>query len=205
MAIPTTYKDIEYRSRLEAKWAAFFTRIGWEFTYEPFDGDGYIPDFLIHANRPVLIEVKPATVAREYRAAVPKMEKGLVKHWSHDVAILGVSPLPEWGKPDLPYGVDTLHNGALYGSKNHEEHRGHFLEEIWDHLNHPWYWITAAFWKCNKCGEYTFNHFTGCDIGYEVRGQLKCGHKPRFGEINNTAEIARIWAQATNDVKWNAR
>lgn len=32
--IPTVYKGIEYRSMLEARWAAFFDRIGWEHTYD---------------------------------------------------------------------------------------------------------------------------------------------------------------------------
>jgi hypothetical protein len=31
--IPTVYRGIEYRSRLEAKWAAFCDRIGWRHTY----------------------------------------------------------------------------------------------------------------------------------------------------------------------------
>ena len=59
-AIPTLYQGIEYRSRLEARWAAMFDNIGWKFTYEPFDTNGYIPDFLIHGDRPMLVEIKPA-------------------------------------------------------------------------------------------------------------------------------------------------
>lgn len=44
-AIQTVFNGIEYRSRLEARWASFMTNIGWDHIYEPFDGDGYIPDF----------------------------------------------------------------------------------------------------------------------------------------------------------------
>jgi len=29
-AIPTLYKDVQFRSRLEAKWAAFFDLLGWD-------------------------------------------------------------------------------------------------------------------------------------------------------------------------------
>lgn len=29
---PTLYRGVEYRSRLEARWAAFFTEIGWRTT-----------------------------------------------------------------------------------------------------------------------------------------------------------------------------
>ena len=94
MAITTTYDGIEYRSRLEARWAAFMKNIGWDIVYEPFDGDGYIPDFLVQGSRPMLVEVKPAVTLAEYEAAVPKAEKGLAAHWDHDVLIVGASPTP---------------------------------------------------------------------------------------------------------------
>ena len=58
-AIPTLYKDVQFRSRLEAKWAAFFDLLGWPWDYEPFDLNGYIPDFILHLHEPVLVEVKP--------------------------------------------------------------------------------------------------------------------------------------------------
>ena len=58
--IPTVYRGTQFRSRLEAHWAAIFNRLEWQFSYEPFDGDGYIPDFLIHGDYPLLVEVKPA-------------------------------------------------------------------------------------------------------------------------------------------------
>ena len=41
-AIPTTYKGIYFRSRLEAKWAFVFDQIGWPWEYEPIDLNGYI-------------------------------------------------------------------------------------------------------------------------------------------------------------------
>ncbi len=57
--IPTLYDGVRYRSRLEARYAAFFTEIGWRFQYEPMDLDGYIPDFLVYfTQRPLLFEVK---------------------------------------------------------------------------------------------------------------------------------------------------
>src|SRR5699024_6072304 len=94
MAIATYYRGIEYRSRLEAKWASFFTRIGWRFTYEPLDGDGYIPDFLIHGRAPMLVEVKPAVTRADYQKPVPKLEAGLEDHWDHDILVVGADPRP---------------------------------------------------------------------------------------------------------------
>lgn len=61
-AIPTKWNGVQFRSRLEARWAAFFTLLGWEWAYEPFDLEGYIPDFLLHFPDPVLVEVKPTLI-----------------------------------------------------------------------------------------------------------------------------------------------
>jgi hypothetical protein len=36
-AIPTVYKGVQMRSRLEARWAAFFDELGWPWEYEPVD------------------------------------------------------------------------------------------------------------------------------------------------------------------------
>jgi hypothetical protein len=61
-AYPTVYKDRLYRSRLEAKWAAFFDLCGWGVEYEPFDLGEWSPDFLIAGHRAeILVEVKPIT------------------------------------------------------------------------------------------------------------------------------------------------
>lgn len=58
-AVPTHYAGVRFRSRLEAKWAALFDIAGWNWEYEPLDLDGYIPDFILRLQRPVLVEVKP--------------------------------------------------------------------------------------------------------------------------------------------------
>ncbi len=41
-AIPTNYKGLLFRSRLEAQWAHFFDDLDWPWEYEPFDLNGYI-------------------------------------------------------------------------------------------------------------------------------------------------------------------
>jgi hypothetical protein len=47
--IETRYASVLFRSRLEARWAAFFDKLGekWEYEPEGFDLDGqwYLPDF----------------------------------------------------------------------------------------------------------------------------------------------------------------
>jgi hypothetical protein len=57
-AIPTTYAGVQFRSRLEARWAAFFDICGWAWDYEPFDLDGWAPDFMLKGAQKSLVEVK---------------------------------------------------------------------------------------------------------------------------------------------------
>lgn len=46
-SIPTTYKGVNFRSRLEATWAAMFDLLELKWSYEPIDLDGWIPDFVL--------------------------------------------------------------------------------------------------------------------------------------------------------------
>lgn len=67
----TEYRNILFRSRLEAQWAAFFDLIEWKWEYEPIDLVSWTPDFRVEfkCGRPecggwgsehsLLIEVKP--------------------------------------------------------------------------------------------------------------------------------------------------
>lgn len=64
-AVPTTYNGVNYRSKLEAQWAAFFDEMEWEHEYEPFEINGRVPDFIIYCNsrhypvNQMIVEVKP--------------------------------------------------------------------------------------------------------------------------------------------------
>ena len=58
-SIETRYSGVNFRSRLEAKWAAVFDMLHWKWTYEPDDFNGWIPDFAIHGKQLVYVEVKP--------------------------------------------------------------------------------------------------------------------------------------------------
>ena len=54
-AIETIYKGFRFRSRLEARWAVFFDKLGieWEYESQGFelaDGTRYLPDFFIYTS-----------------------------------------------------------------------------------------------------------------------------------------------------------
>jgi hypothetical protein len=91
--IPTRYAATNFRSRLEARWAAWFDIVGLEWAYEPFDCDGYIPDFLVEQR--LLCEVKPITWDAVYDDAAIVEARGKLCHafpdFRYEVALLGTS------------------------------------------------------------------------------------------------------------------
>ncbi|MEN4466782.1 hypothetical protein VXE65_32590 [Mycolicibacterium conceptionense] len=200
-AYPTLYGGIEYRSRLEARWAAFFTEIGWRTTYEPFDGDAYIPDFLIDGAEPLLVEIKPATLLADYGDAVPKIEHGLRGNWQHDVLILGLSPLP--GGLDATAAADSeFHPAAGVLGEFGGEWPGGWLEgSETAGAKSGWSWDTGVWFTCAKCG--------GIGVYHQIQSWKgrPCGHYDGdhlLGHINNSL-LEDHWASACNDVKWHGR
>jgi hypothetical protein len=83
MAIPTVFAGVQFRSRLEARWAAFFELLKWPWDYEPIDLAGYIPDFLIRAPVPFIVEVKGHT--EEVAGALAKIERS---RWEGDALVV---------------------------------------------------------------------------------------------------------------------
>ncbi len=84
-AKPTIYKGIQFRSRLEARWAKFFDEFGMSWQYEPYVfqidlGDNcyeqYTPDFLIAGQEFHYVEVRgdQERMDREYADWIRKIE-----------------------------------------------------------------------------------------------------------------------------------
>lgn len=83
-AIPTKYNGINFRSRLEAKVAAFLDVLRWRAEYEPDLQAGYVmPDFLLPGfNIPTILECKPAITPlelAEYRTALISRMRGWLR------------------------------------------------------------------------------------------------------------------------------
>lgn len=95
-AIPTTYADVQMRSRLEAKWAAFFDLCGWQWTYEPFDLPGWIPDFLI--DNDTLVEIKPLQAHEVPNDVTHKINAAIQGGAAHGVVLLGNDPSVVWSR-----------------------------------------------------------------------------------------------------------
>ena len=72
------YRGIWFKSRLEARWAEFFSRLGWKWEYEPHadfregsgEQHGWLPDFALvphgeSSPERIYVEVKPGRIDRQ--------------------------------------------------------------------------------------------------------------------------------------------
>lgn len=100
---PTTYSGVRFRSRLEARWAAFFDLAGWAWEYEPIELAGWAPDFLVtipcgHSDctptHRLYVEVKPYTTLEEFdEHPVASMMTNLAVIYDPAPAAFGNSPI----------------------------------------------------------------------------------------------------------------
>jgi len=174
--IPTTYRGITFRSRLEATWACFFDLAGWPWEYEPFDLEGYIPDFVLRLHAPLLVEVKPASSLEDLRLFVPKIERS---GWDGEALIVGAGPL---GERDASPVVGLLAERA-------EEPSGI-----------GWEWGPGRLFACLSCGSLSVLHE---DMAWRCR---VCGHGEGNGHIGEARDVVeREWSLAKNRVQWRAQ
>lgn len=173
--IPTEYRGIRFRSRTEARWAAFFDMLPWPWVYEPIDLSGYIPDYILrfeHAD--LLVEVKPATSAED-----PMMEDAKLKidesGWGDEALLLGA----------FPFDLDEHTAQPVIGLMRSQD-RGVW---IWDEAR--------AFW-CLSCGRPSLLNAAG---SWHCR---QCGAGDGNAHVGNVEPLAGLWAEAANRVQWRA-
>jgi hypothetical protein len=179
--IPTTYNGTTFRSRLEARWAYLFDGLGLHWEYEPFDANGYIPDFVLPGGRPLLIEVKPDPDTGSLQQYIPKISGALTDVWSHDVLIVGMSPIL------IPQG-----NGEFWGYPT-----AGLLGEF-NHDSGAWCWDDGLWHTCLDCKQVGVFHSLMWFIG------RPCGHSEGdhlLGHVDES-DIGRLWADARNITRW---
>ena len=110
-AIPTTYKNIMMRSRLEARVACFLDSYSLIWDYEPLDLAGwYIPDFLVEFPHGItLVECKPAVSAAEFKPACRKITRS---GWTGPAIVIG---------SQLSLAPDDRADLTMFGSTQAEE------------------------------------------------------------------------------------
>lgn len=184
-AIATTYKGVRFRSRLEAKWAAFFDAVGWTWEYEPIDLEGYIPDFILpDMATPLLVEVKPAmTLGELQETAVPKVE---ASGWEYEAMLVGgrIYGHSEFAADDSP-SLGLLSQWSTDGPSGRDR-----------------WWADASVVMCSECRRPSLMHLIGVWFCYRcgAGGKVYTGADPDEME----RRVRYWWGRATNAVQWKA-
>lgn len=173
--IPTTYRGILFRSRVEARWAAAFDRMGWLWEYEPIDLDGYIPDFLVSmGGARILIEIKHSPDESELDRAKDKIE---ASGWHGEAVVL------------RDYLDDTSSEPVI----------GWFGEVEVGPDGEQFAWGEARAFRCLSCGEISI---LASDGSWRCRGCGVDGGNSHVGSVEGS--MAEIWAWACNRAQWRA-
>lgn len=106
-AIETRYAGCRFRSRIEARWAVFFTnlRLRWEYEKQGYlvgrDQRPYLPDFYL-PDLGLWVEVKPTQSVYQPLADTPLDIRnwedfaGMVAtEWDHDKSAMFIGPIPD--------------------------------------------------------------------------------------------------------------
>lgn len=176
--IPTIgERGLRFRSRLEATWARMFTLLNWPWEYEPFDLDGYIPDFVLTFGKsPLLVEVKPEVCVAHLAQHCEKVDKS---GWEREALIVGTNI---WEAEDSWFPVLGL------------------LKERGE-------WAPALLHDCSCCGKHSLHHSNltwscrveGCYDGDQHLGGFMCRTSPD----SQVAAAQRLMAQARNLTQWH--
>ena len=170
--IPTKYRGVQMRSRIEAAHAAFFDECGWDWEYEPFDLEGYIPDFLIKfKTHPLLVEVKSSEF--DYTGLSDHTPKIDNSSWARNAIILGCGPM-EVERVAPVIGLMRQSEPYLSGWDVGIFYRCAACKRLG--VYHQ-----CGFWDCPNCGGYDGDHLL---LPVEV------------------GEARLLWTEAKNKVQW---
>ena len=194
-AIPTKYKGVRFRSRLEARWAAFFDLVGWGWAYEPLDLRGYIPDFILLFEDHLLVEVKPFMTLEELRSPdlLGKIENS---GWDGDAICLGARVFPGksecWGGTTFEEIDEIGRWGAAgIGIVSQREHEAEEGDE--------WRWSIGEFsmhiQEDGDCGRWTIAQVL---LGWHC---YLCGGGWR-NPLGFPDYMVHAWTEAGNEVQW---
>lgn len=191
-AIPTKWNGVQFRSRLEARWAAFFTLLGWEWAYEPFDLNGWIPDFILNTGpSPTLVEVKPITwMPLDAPEHDPLFDEVATK-----VAASG------WKKPVFIAGAVPRIGIALFLVGGFSHKLAFADDEMGDVPGIP---DTEAYIEvCNDGKSYCLGSHSVLDRCF-IHGERTC-HSNWGGQgPANLDRLMKMWIEAGNQVQWRS-
>lgn len=155
-SIPTDYKGTTFRSRTEARWAATFDGLSWDWVYEPCDLNGWIPDFQIatRGSSALLVEVKPALTAGELRQFIPKIDRAASPY---EVLLVGSTwwwGTGMWDTPQIGLLSDATQS---LGGRAGRPWTAASLTNC-DHGDHYGLMDEAGAYQCRFCGLSMYHH-----------------------------------------------
>ena len=193
--IPTTHDGVRFRSRLEARWAHFFTELHWRWEYEPFDLKGYIPDFAILGERPLLVEVKPALTWAECEETYRHIPTEALEDAPYDLLVVGATPLlfgsriPEYHEPVATFVSAGFLSDYAPACEDQPAYRDGFGDGV------------AEWGLCETCRRIMIHHDQG------LWTSRPCGHRNKHGQGGDprlSDVLMQIWKRADNATKWRA-
>lgn len=170
--LPTLYKGITYRSRMEARWAVFFDflKIRHEYESEGYELDGftYLPDFWL-PDHDFFVEIKPVSPTLDESAKAA----ALAEFTKKTVFVFCGNPRQPWER----------------------KHRGHYSESAYAFFSKSgadiqWWWC-----ECTCCGkmDVQFNGRSGrmkcCRMGDKEYNQ----DSPMLNAAYEAARRASFW------------
>lgn len=183
-AIPTIYRGVRFRSRLEATWAAWFDLVGWTWDYEPFDCNGWIPDFALKSEynspSPLLVEVKP--IYSFDKSVADKLDRA---DQEHEIVLVGLGPSITQYSSSMSTDTEGFPGPQLgwLRETGYENIAGWWQQALLGN----WDWETIGF-----CPAY--GHF-----GDRISGIYHGGH---IYTDNVGDQCMTYWAAAKNLVQW---
>jgi hypothetical protein len=148
-AIPSIYKEIEFRSLLEVNYARFFDfyNIKWEYEMEGYDLDGvwYLPDFWLPKIK-TFFEVKGImrNIEKPFKLAKALEEDDY--EWHQEIMVLIGDP---YGRIITPL-YDNEYNLSMAKCAKCGEY---------------WFYLEEGSYQCRNCGEHRGDHHLR-DVSY---------------------------------------
>lgn len=152
-SIPTAYRGVKFRSRLESQWAQMFDAHGvvWAYEGEGYDlgGVAYLPDFYLPEIR-TFVEVKGFLDA----ASVDKILR------LADAVGAGRDPEehPNYDQREMSRPLVVVAESPVGRAYSIEGGMRWEPETVWfahcRHCNGWWFMMGVGYWGCRRCGAY---------------------------------------------------